>query len=297
MLRQIKKTVWHDPVSTIVLSCLWIMLTAYQAVAVETPREQVTRGQTLLLQAQSQLDSKSREQHLADAVKLFSKAYSQGRRTAKMHALIGAAQGYLLMRKAPAQFPFLWSAPPLPRAIKSLQHVLALQPENVAANLLMGVALWRQVELPSSSESWHHPSGPYLRQVIAAGVHVHLPEDQTSSLNTAPAVGYTVGDAILALRYVDARGTGSMADLLFIYTRGSAPYCFGVVVSTGTAHPLVSDATTGSMAMATRLTAINVTSETSPQPVISIAWKAPNGANQVHFQWNGESFRMVSSPQ
>ncbi len=295
MLRQRKKTTCHNRLSIATgLAYVGLMLAASQALAIETASELLMRGEAILLRAQSETGDQTRDQHLSDAVDILSQAYGLGRRQVKIRALIGAAQGYLAMRKAPARFPFLWSAPPLPRAIKSLQHVLALQPDNTAANLLMAIALWRQAASSPSTDAHQHPSEPYLRQVRAAGLRARLPTDKTPSANETPPVGFTIGDTILALRYVDARGTGRAADLILIYARGSESHCFGVVVSGGSSYPLVSNAVTGEMAKTTRLTALTIDAEAAPHSMVSVTWEAPSDTNRIDFTWSGTSFQMAT---
>jgi len=289
MLPQAQKTVCARRLSgSLVLACLWLYAAATgPALAMETARELVTRGDTLLLQAHAEPDGKRREQRLSEVVDTFSKAYSMGLRRDKIHALIGAAQGYLLMREAPLRFPFLWSAPPLDRAEKSLQQVLALAPDHAAANLLMGVALWRRAASATAAAELRGRSEHYLRRAARAGMNVQLPTSE-------PVPGrFTVGDTILALQFADARGTGLIEDLLFVYERQAETSCYGVVVSAGTAYPLVSDAVTGGMASTTILTDLDVVPQASGHPLITLTWETEGRPNHVDFQWNGASFEAV----
>ncbi len=269
------------------LACLWLCMSMGQAWAIETARELVMRGDRLLHQARAEPEGASRERRVSQAVDAFSKAYGLGRRQAKMHALIGAAQGYLLMRKAPSQFPFLWSAPPLKRAEKSLQHVLALAPDQAAANLLMGIALWRRAEsATSSAEELRSRSEHYLRQAMKAGIDVQWPASEL-----VPG-RFTIGDTILALQYADARGTGRIEDLVFVYRRQPEAHCYGVVMSAGTAYPLIGDAATGRMASTATLTALDVVPQASGHPFITLLWEAGGRSNHIDFQWNGTSFEV-----
>ncbi|ETX08768.1 MAG: hypothetical protein ETSY2_03455 [Candidatus Entotheonella gemina] len=290
MLPQTQKTAQYRRLSgSVVLACVWLYVVPGQAWALETARELVMRGDQLLHQARAEPEGKPREQRLSQAVDAFSKAYGLGRRQAKMHALVGVAQGYLLMRQAPSHFPFLWSAPPLKRAEKSLQHVLALAPNQAAANLLMGIALWRRAELATSSAELRGRSEHYLRQAARAGMNVQLPASE-------PAPGrFAIGDTILALQYADARGTGRIEDLIFIYTRQPETHCYGMVVSDGTAYPLVSDADTGRMASTAALSALDVVLQTAGHPLITLMWEAEGSPNRVQFQWNGTSFEALQA--
>jgi hypothetical protein len=289
MLPQAQITVYSRRwCGSVVLVCLWLYAAATgPALAMETARELVTRGDTLLLQARAKPDGKRREQRLSEVVDTFSKAYSIGLRRDKIHALIGAAQGYLLMREAPSRFPFLWSAPPLDRAEKSLQQVLALVPDHAAANLLMGVALWRRAALVTPADELRGRSEDYLRRAARAGLNVRL------STSTPGPGRFTVGDTILALQFADARGTGLIEDLLFVYKRQAETSCYGVVVSAGTAYPLVSDADTGGLAPTAILTDLDVAPQVSGHPLIALTWETEGRPQRVDFQWNGASFEAV----
>ncbi len=300
MWPQAQKTVCDRRLSgRVVLVCLWLYAatglalasaltpTLAPAWAIDTARELVRRGDVLLHQARAELDDKRREQRLSEAVDTFSNAYNIGQRQAKIHALVGAAQGYFLMRETRSRFPFLWSASPLERAEKSLQHVLALTPDHAAANLLMGIMLWRRAESATAAPELRGRSAHYLRRAAKAGMNVRWPTSE-------PASGrFTVGDTILALQFADARGTGRVEDLLFVYQRQSETHCYGEVVSAGMAYPLVSDAVTGSMAATTILTALDVVPQVAGHPLITLTWEAEGQPNRVDFQWNGDTFEAV----
>src|SRR4029450_8924627 len=95
----------------------------------------MAQGYAVLLQARHTGDGQRREQLVAEAVAAFKDAYQLAGPTVQMQALVGAAQGYLLMQSPRPHFPFLWQATPLQRAEKSLQQALFLQPDNGAAVL------------------------------------------------------------------------------------------------------------------------------------------------------------------
>jgi len=288
MLPQDPKTVCYRRWGgSVVLACIWLYVASGPALAIETARELVMQGDTLLQQARAEPNGKRREQRLSQAVDTYAKAYNLGLRQAKIHALIGAAQGYLLLRQAPSRFPFLWSASPLDRAEKSLQHVLALAPDNAAANLLMGITLWRRARASDASAEFRRRSEHYLRQAEQAGIKVGW------STSTPVPGRFTVGDTILALQYADARGTGLIDDLVFVYKRPSETLCYGVVVNAGSAYPMVSDPVTGGMAATTTLTALDVRPQASGRPLITLTWEAEGHSNYMGFQWNGEAFEAV----
>lgn len=272
-------------------ACVWLLtavaLAWAPAFAIDTARDLVRRGDNLLHQARAEPEDERREQRLSAAVDTFSKAYGLARRQAKIHALIGAAQGYLLMRQAPSRFPFLWSAPPLKRAEKSLQHVLALAPDHAAANLLMGITLWRRAESATSEAELRDRSEYYLRQAVNAGMKVRLPTSE-------PIPGhFDVDDTIIALQFVDARGTGRIEDMIFVYRKPSEAYCYGMVVSPGIAYPLVSETVSGGVAKATTLTSLDVAPQASDYPWITLTWAAQGRLHRVAFQWNGTTFELV----
>jgi len=85
----------------------WGLLSVTPVLALPTAQEYIDHGYELLAQARRTLAEDQREPVLSAAITSFSKAYQYIDQRSKVHALIGAAQGYLLMHKAPAVFPFL----------------------------------------------------------------------------------------------------------------------------------------------------------------------------------------------
>ena len=288
MLPRTSRVVWHRRERyRVALVCLWLLAAPAVGAALETARELVIRGDRLLHQARAEPDEKMREAHASKAVNIFSKAYGLGRRKVKIHALIGAAQGYLLMRRAPSQFPFLWSASSLKRAEKSLQHVLALA--HAAANLLMSIVQWRRAESSSSSAALRKRSEHYLRLAAKAGMKVQWAAGERRPGHFAP------GDRMLALQYADARGVGAIEDLLFVYQHGADGYAYGTVVNGGTAHPLVGDTAHGRIAPMTWLSGLEVVPQKAAAPLVTITWDADGHRHRIVFQWNGESFNAVKT--
>lgn len=265
-----------------------------QALALQTTQEHLDRGYALLVQARHTQVESQHEQRLSAAVDAFSQAYQQAGQGDKVHALVGAAQAYLLMRKAPAVFPFLWSAPPLQRAERSLQQALILQPDSRAAVLLMGLTLWRQAETAAASQHQSYQrSLTYLTQAAALGIPIQLPSTSADQ----PASGLTplsVHDTVLVVRAVDARGTGSPADLLLAYrTSGTQSRCYGVVVSAGKAYPLTTSLVNGTMALAVNLDDLKIAPGPHNRPMVVAVVQQDGHQVEKRFVWNASRFVFI----
>ncbi len=281
-----------------ILGWLWMLLAAVPSGALETASEHIERGHAVLHQARHEYPGDRREQRLATAVKAFTKAYEIGGRQTKVRALIGAAQGYLSMQKAPAQFPFLWRASPWQRAQKSLQHVLALQPDNSAAHLLMGLALWQRAGAQTAqSNDYRQRSLTHLSRAAELGLPVRLPTARVKPAASFPPL-FTPRDVILSLRFVDARATGVPQDVLFVYRHADDEgHCYGVVLSQGTSYPMIAEPATAAMAPSSVLQTLTVTLQAQGRPHIVAVWQHEGRRGETRFVWDGAQFmRLAEHP-
>jgi hypothetical protein len=251
----------------------------------------VTRGETLLLQARHTGDEVQRERLIAAAVAAFKDAYQLTGHTVQVQALVGAAQGYLLMQSPRRRFPFLWQATPLQRAEKSLQQALFLQPDNGAAALLLALVYQRQaLGAKTQQTEKQQRSSTYLARAAALGLPVRLstsPEGQ----DNLPIPLFDVQDTLVILRYVDARGQGHMADLVFLYRPVAVQTTlFGVVVTAGKAYPLVADSATGALAHAAVLHDFEVVPHQDTKPMLIVTVAQETERVEERFTWDGKGF-------
>jgi hypothetical protein len=262
--------------------------------ALQTTQAHLDRGYTLLAQARHTQSEGQHGQRLSAAVEAFSHAYQQASPDDKVHALVGAAQAYLRMRKAPAVFPFLWSAPPLQRAERSLQQALVLQPNSRAAVLLMGLTLWRQAKTEAGSQhQLYQRSLTYLAQAAALGIPLQLPTTPAEPL-PAGLTPLSVHDTILVVREVDARGTGNAADLLLAYhTSGIQAHDYGVVVSAGIAYPLTTSLVNGTMALAANLDDLKIVPGPHNRPMVVAVVQQDGRQIEKHFVWHASRFVFI----
>src|SRR5262249_25486759 len=162
-------------------------------------------GYALVAQARLEIESAPREHLLSGAIAAFKGAY-QSEPTdppSQVHALLGAAQAYLLVQSPRRVFPFLWQATPLQRAEKSLQQALVLQPDNAAAALLLGIVYWRQAaQTTGQQQNALGRSKYYLTQAATLGLPLRLSSSPGRQADTG--TGFGVHDTIVALRYIDA---------------------------------------------------------------------------------------------
>ena len=91
------------------------------AAAAESPAavQEIARGHALLAAARLEPAGEAREHLLSEAVEAFKSGYRWFGRDTQVRALLGAAQGYLMMQTPRRVFPFLWQATPLQRAERS----------------------------------------------------------------------------------------------------------------------------------------------------------------------------------
>jgi hypothetical protein len=264
------------------------------ALALQTTQEYLDHGYDLLAQARHTPAEAQREQLLATATDAFSKAYQQAGQDGKVHALIGAAQAYLLMRNAPAVFPFLWSAPPLQRAARSLQQALVLQPDNSAALLLMGLTLERQAHSATAPEhQYAQHSRAYLARAAALGIPIRLPSMSTTP-SAATITPFGVDDTVLVVRNVDARGTGKTADLLFAYRISKAHAGdYGIVISSGIAYPLTTPRVNGTRAPDVQIDDLKMTPGPQQQPIIVAVVHHEGRQVEERFVWHDSRFVFI----
>jgi hypothetical protein len=257
--------------------------------------EHVEHGYALVAQARLEIESAPREHLLSGAIAAFKEAY-QSEPTdppSQVHALLGAAQAYLLVQSPRRVFPFLWQATPLQRAEKSLQQALVLQPDNAAAALLLGIVSWRQAaQTTGQQQDVLERSQYYLTQAATLGLPIRLSSSPGRQADTG--TGFGVHDTIVALRYIDARGVGRMDDLLFVYQLAASEPLFGVVVVARQAHPLTLDSATGALAPYGLLEDISMLPQPSKQPVLVLRLRQGTQSRDTRFTWDGAHF--VSLP-
>jgi hypothetical protein len=260
------------------------------AVVSESAPEHVERGYALLAQARLEVENAPREHLLSEAIAAFKEAY-QSEPTdppSQVHALLGAAQAYLLVQSPRRVFPFLWQATPLQRAEKSLQQALVLQPDNAAAALLLGIVYWRQAAQAREQKDALERSQYYLTQAATFGLPLRLFPSPGRQADTV--TGFGVHDTIVALRYIDARGVGRMDDLIFVYRSGASEPLFGVVVVARQAHPLTLDIATGALAPHGLLEAVTTTPQPGKQPILVLRLRQGTQSIDTRFIWDGVHF-------
>jgi hypothetical protein len=262
------------------------------ALGLQSAEVYMAHGSTLLLQARHTGDGQGRERLIAEAVAAFKAAYQLAGHVVQGQALVGAAQGYLLMQSPRPHFPFLWQATPLQRAEKSLQQALFLQPDNGAAVLLLALVYQRQAWLATAPQAESlQRSNAYLVRAAALGLPVRLSTDDTAPPGHLSIPLFDVRDTIVVLRYVDARGAGQTDDLAFIYCSSAAQKAlFGVVVTAGKAYPLITDRTTGALAPASVLYDLAVVSQRDNRPILTVTVSQGAQRRAERFVWNSNGF-------
>jgi hypothetical protein len=105
---------------------------------------------------------------------------------------------------------------------------------------------------------------------------------------------FGVEDAVVALRYVDARGVGRMDDLVFIYRPAAREALFVVVVTERQAYPLATDTATGALAPQGLLEAITMTPQPGKPPLLVLRLRQGTQSIDARFTWDG--VRFVSLP-
>ena len=260
-----------------------LLVFGYAAVAAAdgspTAAREIARGQALLAAARLQPAGEEKEHLLSEAVEAFKSGYRWFGRDTQVRALLGAAQGYLMMQTPRRVFPFLWQATPLQRAERSAQQALVMQPDSPAAAFLLGLIHWRQAQAAEEPAEAAALSNDYLAQAAGLGMPV---------ADGSPHA-FQIGDTPLVLRYVDARGTGKADDLLFVYEKGEKRYVSAVVMA-GKAYPLVADALTGAMVSGGSFEGISVSAQPQGVPRIVVHARRDGQLIAKSFVWKGDGF-------
>ena len=238
---------------------------------------EIARGHALLAAARLEPAGEEREDLLSQAVEAFKSGYRWFGRNTQVRALLGAAQGYLMMQTPRRVFPFLWQATPLQRAERSAQQALVMQPDSPAAAFLLGLIYWRRAQAAEDAAEPMALGNEYAAKAADLGMPVAAPGVADGS-----PYDFQVGDTPLVLQYADARGTGKPEDLLFIYEKGKERYV-AVVVTMGKGYLLVA-VSDGIFE--------GVSVEAPPQGAPRIVIRARQDGRQaaVLFVWNGDGF-------
>lgn len=201
------------------------------------------QGYTQILEARHTGLPEQRDALLGKALDTFKEVYQVTDPRTKIQALLGAAQCYLALQTLPRRFPFLWQAPPLQRAEKSLLQALVLQPENGAAALLLGQVYHRRTAASAADTTARQQREKYLKIAAAQGLPV-LPGPPPEGIQA-----FRSEDDIVALQYLDSRGLGRAEELVFLYRSTTTPAAlYGVVIVAQTAIPLRPDPTSRHLA-------------------------------------------------
>ena len=271
----------------------WIIVTAllvfgYTAVVAAdgSPKaaREIARGHALLAAARLAPAGEGKEDLLSEAVEAFKSGYRWFGRDTQVRALLGAAQGYLMMQTPRRVFPFLWQATPLQRAERSAQQALVMQPDSPAAAFLLGLIYWRQARTAKDPTEPMALSNEYVAKAADSGMPVVAPD-----WADGPPHAFQMEDTLSVLRYADARGTGKPDDLLFVYEKGENRYV-GVVVAAGKAYPLTAEAATGTVVSRGVFEKISIDAQPQGAPQIVIHARQDGRLTAASFVWNGNGF-------
>ena len=246
---------------------------------------EIARGHALLEAARLEATGEEREALLSEAVEAFKSGYRWFGRGTQVRSLLGAAQGYLMMRTPRRVFPFLWQATPLQRAERSAQQALVMQPDNPAAAFLLALVHSRHAQAAEDPSEAAALSREYALQAAELGMPVAVP----GALVGGSPQRYHLNDTLLAFMYVDVRGTGEPDDLLLIYERHH-DRCFGVVVADGNSYPLTTDQSTGSLCSHGTFQGATVRPQPAGAPRVVILVRRQSGYGEIVFVWNGSGF-------
>ena len=270
-----------ERMTRVIVTALFVFGYAAVAAADGSPAavREIARGHALLAAARLAPAGEAREDLLSEAVEAFKSGYRWFGRATQVRALLGAAQGYLMMETPRRVFPFLWQATPLQRAERSVQQALVMQPDNAAAAFLLGLIYWRQAQTAEEPPAAMSSSNEYLAK--AAGLGMPIADGSPNA--------FQAGDTSLVLRYVDAHGTGKQGDLLFVYEKGDGRYV-GAVVAEGKVYPLVANATTGTVVSGGVFERASVEAQPQGTPRIVIHARQDGRPTAAAFVWNGDGF-------
>ena len=274
-----------ERVTRLIVTALLVFGYMAASAAAENPAaaRDIARGHALLAAARVESVGEERETLLSEAVEAFKSSYRWFGRDTQVRALLGAAQGYLMMQTPRRVFPFLWQATPLQRAERTAQQALVMQPDNPAASFLLALIYWRQAMIDKDPAAAMALGNQYAVRAADLGMPLVVP----GVLAGGSPHAFVMGDASLLLRYADARGTGQPADLLFVYGKGGNRYV-SVVVAMGKAYPLLADAMNGTAASA--FVDANVEPQPQGAPRIVIHAQRSGRLTAESFVWNGEGF-------
>lgn len=274
-----------ERVTRVIVTALLIFGHMAASAAAENPAaaRDIARGHDLLAAARLEPAGEERETLLSEAVEAFKSSYRWFGRDTQVRALLGAAQGYLMMQTPRRVFPFLWQATPLQRAERTAQQALVMQPDNPAASFLLALIYWRQAMIDKDPTAAMALGNQYAVRAADLGMPLAVP----GVLAGGSPHAFVMGDASLLLRYADARGTGQPADLLFVYGKGGNRYV-SVVVAMGKAYPLLAERMNGTAVSA--FVGANV--EVQPQGAPRVVIHARRNGRQIaeSFVWNGDGF-------
>jgi hypothetical protein len=282
------------------LGVVWLLLLAASAWTLDSARDYLQRGYDQLLLARRSAPGEERDQILVSAVNAFTKAYEIAGRQTKIQTLNGAAQAYLLMQRAPARFPFLWSASPLSRGQKNLQHVLALEPDNAVAHMLMGLLLGQQAQTDYPKRAEHRQrSEAHWRRAAQLGLPLQTLSSAMGTTDARPPSeampSFSMHDVILALQQVDTEGTGRWQDVLLIYRPAvEADRCYGLVMRGNQVYPLMTNSATGVLAPSGSLDALRIGADAAGAPRITVTWRRHDRQVETQFIWDGAGFAATS---
>lgn len=270
-----------------IVSALFVFGYTAAAVAGGSPaaEREIARGHALLEAARLVSAGEQREAMLSEAVEAFKSGYRWFGRSTQVRSLLGAAQGYLMMRAPRRVFPFLWQATPLQRAERSAQQALVMQPDSPAAAFILALVHSRYAQAAEDPSEADALSRAYALQAAELGLPVAVPG---ASPADAPQ-RYHLSDTLLAFMHVDVRGTGEPDDLLFVYEK-HRDRCFGVVVADGKSYPLTADKSTGSLCSHGTFRGATVRVQPAGAPRVVILVRQQGGQGEIAFVWNGSGF-------
>ena len=266
-----------------------LLLFGYTAAALAggspAAEREIARGHALLEAARLETTGEERESLLSEAVEAFKSGYRWFGRGTQVRSLLGAAQGYLMMRTPRRVFPFLWQATPLQRAERSAQQALVMLPDSPAAAFLLALVHGRHAQVAEDPSESTALSREYALQAAELGLPVAV---QGAGARDSPQ-RYNLNDRVLAFMHVDSRGTGEPDDLLFIYEKRHER-CFGVVVADGKSYPLTTDESTGSLCSYGTFQGATVEAQPRGAPRVVILVRQQGGQDEIAFVWNGSGF-------
>lgn len=277
----VKRMMWVIVPALLIFGYLEVAATGVSPAAVR----EIARGHALLAAARLEAPGEEREELLSEAVEAFKSGYRWFGRDTQVRALLGAAQGYLMMQTPRRVFPFLWQATPLQRAERSAQQALVMQPDDPAAAFLLGLVYRRQARTAEDPSEAMALGNEYLARAADLGMPVAAPGVAAGSVPQA----FEMGDTSLLLKYVDVRGTGKPDDLLFIYEKAKNRHV-GAVVTMGRAYPLIAEATTEAVVSDGAFERVDVEARPQGVPRLVIHARRDGRHTTVSFGWNGDGF-------